>query len=202
MIRKFDENDVDRCAEVVADAFKNDPLYVHALRSEDEKHHFSRFLVRKSLTLGEVGIVAQKDGTIMGVASMETDSGNAFQRSMSLIKWSFLKEAMLLKKMIRSEGFKFFNDYMRFTTSVRPKGFHHYLVFVGVSPHSQGQGVGGEMLRYLHGIVDADERSLGIGLDTENEANVGYYKRFGYELVASKEIDGVIIYVMFRKRKA
>ena len=54
------------------------------------------------------------------------------------------------------------------------------------------------MLNYIHAIVDADQESIGIGLDTENEANVAYYKQFGYELVSQTTINQVTIYAMFR----
>jgi len=196
------ENDVERCAQVVADAFKGDPLYLHAMRSDDEKLQFSRFLVRKSLLLDETGIVAENEGDIIGVASVERDSGKALLRMASMMKWRFLKEAIALKKAITAEGFRFFNQYMRFTTSVRPKGVHHYLVFIGVSPASQGRGIGSGMLRFVHRIVDADETSLGVGLDTENEANVRYYERFGYKVVAVKKVGEVVVYAMFRRRKS
>lgn len=201
MIRRFGFNDVERCAFVIRESFREDPLYVHMMRTDDEKMGFSKFLIRKSLLLGETGLVAVHEDEIVGVASLEKDSGHLIKNLMMQLKWGLIKEAMTLKKSIGNEQFGFINQYMRFTTSVRPKVFHHYLVFVGVLPTHQGQGVGREMLDYLHGIVDADEKSAGIGLDTENEANVGYYMRFGYELVATKKIGDVDIYAMFRKRK-
>lgn len=202
MIRRLEARDIDTCADVVAHAFWNDPMFVHSMRSDSEKFEFSKFLVNKSHLLNETGIVVENEGKIGGVASLEVDSGRVLTRFAAMLNGSFLKEAMKLRKAINSEGFRFINAYMRFTTSVRPRGRHHYLVFIGVLPKCQGQGIGGEMLRYLHGIVDADESSLGVGLDTENEANVGYYERFGYELVGTKKIGEVEVYVMFRKRKS
>ncbi len=202
MIRRVEVGDIDKCVEVVAHAFWNDPMFVHSMRSDRDKIEFSKFLVKKSPMLNETGIVLENEGEIVGVASLEVDSGRFFTRFANMMNWSFLKEVMKLRKSINSDGFRFIDSYMRFTTSVRPRGRHHYLVFIGVLPECQGQGIGGEMLRYLHGIVDADERSLGIGLDTENEANVGYYERFGYERVGTKRIGEVEVYVMFRNRKS
>lgn len=201
MIRRFAADDVESCVHIVHEAFRDDPLYVHMMQSDDEKLGFAKFLIRKALLLKELLIVALRDGEIAGIASLEKTSGNTFKSLLSVLKWSFIKEALLLKKSISGDRFDFINQYMRYTTAVRPKTPHHYLVFVGVLPAYQKQGVGREILEYLHGIVDADESSAGIGLDTENEINVAYYMHFRYEVIATKRIDDVDVYVMFRKRK-
>lgn len=198
MIRKLDGRDLASCSEVIYDAFKKDPLFEGLLKSALEKRTFSSFLCRKVLTLKETGIVFQTDDQIKGVASLEHDSGKVLNSGIKLLRWDFLKEVFKLQRVLSSEGFKFINQYMRFTTSVRPKAPHYYLVFIGVSPSSQGQGIGRKMLNHIHALVDADQESLGIGLDTENEANVAYYKQFGYELVSQTTLNQVTIYAMFR----
>lgn len=198
MIRKLDGRDMSSCSEVIYDAFKKDPLFEGPLKSELEKRAFSGFLCRKVLALKETGIVFQTDDQIKGVASIERDSGKVLNSGIKLLRWDFLKEVFKLKRILSSEGFKFINQYMRFTTSVRPKALHYYLVFIGVSPSSQGQGIGRKILNHIHALVDADQESIGIGLDTENEANVAYYKQFGYELVSQTTLNQVTIYAMFR----
>lgn len=198
MIRKFNASDISNSAEVTYEAFRKDPLFEIQFRSEMEKRAFADFLCRKVVALNEAGIVFQTDDAIKGVASLEQDSGKSFDSWLKLLRWGFIKEIFKLKRILTSEGFKFINQYMRFTTSVRPKKPHYYLVFIGVSPLAQGKGIGRQMLNYIHAIVDADQESIGIGLDTENEANVAYYKQFGYELVSQTTINQVTIYAMFR----
>ena len=188
MIRKFNASDISNSAEVTYEAFRKDPLFEIQFRSEMEKRAFADFLCRKVVALNEAGIVFQTDDAIKGVASLEQDSGKSFDSWLKLLRWGFIKEIFKLKRILTSEGFKFINQYMRFTTSVRPKKPHYYLVFIGVSPLAQGKGIGRQMLNYIHAIVDADQESIGIGLDTENEANVAYYKQFGYELVSQTKI--------------
>lgn len=87
---------------------------------------------------------------------------------------------------------------MKSIVSVRTKRAHHYLIFIGVDPAHQGKGFGGMLLEHIHSLVDQNPDSSGIGLDTENLANVHLYERFAYKLTATKVLGPVKIYNMFR----
>lgn len=200
-ITSFSESNTEACAAVIAAAFEQDPLYALHLKSPTEKYLFSKFLIRKSLTLGEHSLVITLDkGVIQAAASYEVDSGHAFKRVLNQLRWPFLKEVLNMQRFMSPAAFRFFNQYMRFTTSVRPKERHHYLVFIGVHPEAQGKGYGTQLINEIHGIVDSDVHSVGIGLDTENAANIAYYQRFGYALTGEKTIGDVTIYTLFRKK--
>ena len=207
-ITSFSESNTEACAAVIAAAFEQDPLYAHHLKSPTEKYLFSKFLIRKSLTLGEHSLVISSDesevasdeGVIQAAASYEVDSGHAFKRVLNQLRWPFLKEVLNMQRFMSPAAFRFFNQYMRFTTSVRPKERHHYLVFIGVHPEAQGKGYGTQLLNEIHRIVDTDVHSVGIGLDTENAANIAYYQRFGYALTGEKTLGDVTIYTLFRKK--
>jgi len=200
-ITSFSESNTEACAAVIAAAFEQDPLYALHLKSPTEKYLFSKFLIRKSLTLGEHSLVITLDkGVIQAAASYEVDSGHAFKRVLNQLRWPFLKEVLNMQRFMSPAAFRFFNQYMRFTTSVRPKERHHYLVFIGVHPEAQGKGYGTQLLNEIHRIVDSDVHSVGIGLDTENAANIAYYQRFGYTLTGEKTIGDVTIYTLFRKK--
>lgn len=192
--------EIESCAQVIMRAFKNDPLFTHALSSDEEKASFARFLLKKSLSLGEKSIVMKDQTTILGVASYERDSGSVLKGLINMVRFDFIREIITLKRMLSPDSFAFFNRYMRFTTSVRPKAPHYYLVFIGIAPEAQGRGRGRTIIEEIHARVDADTMSVGIGLDTENEANVAYYESFGYKLVDQRNIDGVTVYAMFRSK--
>lgn len=192
--------EIESCAQVIMRAFKNDPLFTHALSSDEEKASFVRFLLKKSLSLGEKSIVMKDQTTILGVASYEKDSGSVLKGLINMVRFDFIREILTLKRMLSSESFAFFNRYMRFTTSVRPKAPHYYLVFIGIAPEAQGRGLGRAIIEEIHAHVDADATSVGIGLDTENEANIAYYETFGYKLIDQRNIDDVTVYAMFRSK--
>lgn len=75
---------------------------------------------------------------------------------------------------------------------------HHYLVAIGVHPDFQGQGYGGELLKAAIDLAEADEDSIGIGLDTGSESNQKFYEKYGFELVATEPLDEKVMRLMFR----
>jgi ribosomal protein S18 acetylase RimI-like enzyme len=60
---------------------------------------------------------------------------------------------------------------------------HYYLRAIGVSPAAQGRGVGSALVAPM--LERADAEGVGCFLQTATEANVAWYGRFGFEVVAS-----------------
>ena len=56
-----------------------------------------------------------------------------------------------------------------------------YLQIIGVRQENQGQGIGGRMLRPL--LSHADSLGVPVYLETETEANVRLYERFGFSVL-------------------
>lgn len=53
-----------------------------------------------------------------------------------------------------------------------------FLAGLGVTPDAQRAGIGGRLLRPVLDIADTNRQDC--ALNTQNEANVGYYRRFGF----------------------
>jgi len=77
-----------------------------------------------------------------------------------------------------------------------PKEPHWYLAVLSVSPESQGKGHGSALIR--PGLEKADEQGVGAYLETQRESNVGFYERFGFELVEKIEVEGQPLWLMWR----
>ena len=58
---------------------------------------------------------------------------------------------------------------------------HWYLSAVGVEPDSQGRGLGSALVR--SGIAKAERDDAPIYLETETEGNVGYYEGLGFRVI-------------------
>ncbi|MFZ5987712.1 MAG: GNAT family N-acetyltransferase [Bacillota bacterium] len=194
-------NHTSEICNLLINAFEKDPMFVYLFSGERRRQYmnvFFKFLINKSQMLNEQLIGERMDEQWVTVANVELPSGI---KSVSLMRQlRFLVSGLGLMFKIPFKTFGFINEYMRFTTSVRPKSPHHYLVFMGVEPKMQGRGLGRKALEYIHSLVDEDPLSTGIGLDTENPENVKLYNKFGYQLVAQKKIQGVTIYSMFRSK--
>jgi ribosomal protein S18 acetylase RimI-like enzyme len=93
-----------------------------------------------------------------------------------------------------------YRSYEQAWTVGAPTRPHHYLGVLGVSPTSQGTGVGVALLDVVAAIVDADETTQGVWLDTENPRNVGFYERRGFRVAAERPLGSVTIWGMWRER--
>lgn len=79
-----------------------------------------------------------------------------------------------------------------------PKEPHWYLSVLSVEPESQGLGHGSALIQ--PGLDRADEAGSGAYLETQREKNIGFYERFGFELVEKLVIDGELpVWLMWRK---
>lgn len=197
-----DNSQVENLAQLVLQAFSKDPLFLRGFKTDLDRKAFTSFMIKKALVLKETTFVYEDaNQRPTAIASVEISSGSALKDGLSLLKPSFLREVFHLKKQLSKDAFVLMNRYMKLTLEARPKARHHYLVFIGVSPESQGMGIGRQMLKTIHQLVDEDPMSLGIGLDTENLANVSYYENYGYTLTTTKQLGDLTIYCLFRERQ-
>lgn len=178
-------------------AFANDPWTRKLLQDDAKKSQaFFTMIIRYCKVTGGQVLFEHQGNTLASVACLE------HPMKLSLVHVFKLLGPFLT--FISACGFKTFNTintYMRLTTRHRPKKKHYYLTCLGVAPQFMGNKIGRKMLDTIHNIVDEDTTSIGIGLDTENPDNIALYEHFGYRLVATENLDGMMIYIMFRPRK-
>lgn len=80
-----------------------------------------------------------------------------------------------------------------------PARAHLHLGPIAVAPARQAQGIGSALMqRYCD---EADRRRLGGYLETDREENVGFYRRFGFELLREVAVLGVPNYLMWREAR-
>lgn len=69
---------------------------------------------------------------------------------------------------------------------------------IAVQPAHQGEGIGGMILDAIHDLVERDPGASGIYLATAESSNRDLYERFGYQTVATKQVDDFTAYHMLR----
>lgn len=178
-------------------AFSKDP-WTRKLFSDDSKKSqaFFKMIIRYCKAIGGQVLFDHHEYTLASVACLK--------HPMKLSLLDVIKLLSAFITFISACGFKTFNmlnSYMRLTSRHRPKEKHYYLTCLGVSPEFVGKKIGKKMLDTILRIVDEDSTSTGIGLDTENPDNIALYEHFGYRLIATENLDGINIYIMFRPRK-
>ena len=74
---------------------------------------------------------------------------------------------------------------------------HWVLVFLGIDPDMQGQGLGGTLIRPVLEIADGEGRNC--FLESANERNLSFYRRHGFEVKEEVQVpNGPRIWGMLR----
>lgn len=80
---------------------------------------------------------------------------------------------------------------------------HHHLNMIGVRRSHRGRGLAGTLLRAVHELARADGRSRGVSLTTEDAANLGLYRHFGYRVVGHARVgEGLETWTLYRPEGA
>ena len=77
-------------------------------------------------------------------------------------------------------------------------GLHWYLWGLGVEPSEQGKGIGGALMEPV--LRQAGAEGLPCYLETQNERNLPFYERHGFEVVSDGEVPkhGLRVWAMVR----
>ncbi|MFK7730723.1 MAG: GNAT family N-acetyltransferase [Pseudomonadales bacterium] len=80
----------------------------------------------------------------------------------------------------------------------RPTQAHYYLHMLGARHGQQGKGIGSALLR--EGLQVVDQHAMPAYLESSNESNVPLYERFGFEITSEQTLgdDGPKVWFMWR----
>lgn len=80
---------------------------------------------------------------------------------------------------------------------------HLHLNMIGVRRSWRGKGVSRTLVEAVHALSGSDPDSTGVSLTTEDPANVGLYRHFGYRIVGQAEVGpGLTTWGFFREDDA
>ncbi|KKO53242.1 GNAT family N-acetyltransferase [Paenibacillus sp. DMB20] len=203
-IAKLTKADKPLFVALMSRAFARDPLFLHVFgdselddRAQDHVIAFLAFMFDKSLLLNEEVWGYFEKENLLGVYIVEKPQASMIHKVKG---FGLILRLIPLFFQLSRKTLSLLNSYMRVTRSFAPSRSHHYLVMIGVEPKAQGKGIGKALLRHLLDTVEADNGSHGIALDTENEANVNLYRRFGFSLTMETQIGNIPVYCMFYQK--
>lgn len=200
LIRDLRAGDRADFIEVMAQAFETDPLFLKAfgLRGEGGRGRrvtsFLSFMFDMNRLMRGTPRGVFLGGRLTACALLEpplspfASTLGAFASALRFLPVAF---------RLPGNGTAFLNSYTQRTRAAAPRRAHGYLVMVGVRPQAQGQGLGRRLVEDAIARTRADLRATGIALDTENEANVRLYERWGFRKTASLDLGGVHAHCMF-----
>lgn len=73
---------------------------------------------------------------------------------------------------------------------------HRHLGPIGVVPDLQGKGIGSQLMQIFCGQLDAHHKAA--YLETDRGVNVGFYEKFGFNVIGETDIFNVKNYFMWR----
>jgi GNAT superfamily N-acetyltransferase len=185
-IVRLTESQIPAAGATLAHAFHGDPLMVYTIPDPAERVRllpdvYAR-MIRFGFLAGEVYVTA---GELEGVALWMPPNA----------KWS--REHIEASGMhqtptvIGDEAYQRYRDVVGREWQARERdmtGACWYLFLLGVEPSSQRRGLGGALMRPV--LERANSGQLACYLETENERNVAFYLKQGFDLIVNGEEAG------------
>ena len=177
-------DDLPATAHALARAFRDNAGFVHGLRGaeadarEKKLVRMMRSFAKACARYGDATVVRDHDGAIGG-AALAYPPG-AFP--LSFVGWLRNGWGALTVGPLHTIRLARIEAYMG---KRHERERHWYLFVLGVDPAHQGTGMGGALLRRL--CERADAEGVVSFLETDEERNVGLYRRFGYEIVEEND---------------
>ena len=191
--------DVEEAAQVIAQAFQNDPLITFMLPFKSTR---IRTLLRFFRPYGEINIRNGRGygvgGPLQGVAYWEfPGQGSTSVSIRSLGKFLPLLFTMYPIGVFRARVVLEKTDALHAKYAAEP---HYYLDNLGVLPSAQGKGYSSKLLRPI--LERADAQQVMAYTDTVAPTNVPFYEHFGFQCVEASAIPGTGITVFALRRPA
>ena len=193
------KKDLDRLAEVAADAYRDYPLHNWLTKGKYDEVA-SRLIMQISLkTMTEDAIIYADSEEINGFAAW-LPFGFTGSKTLPFLmngglKLIFHSGLGIIGRLLTYENYAM-NLKKQFTDN-----YDWYLYNLSIKKDAQGKGIASKLMRPMLQFCD-DERMVAY-LETNKETNVGLYQHYGFDLMKEETIPKtpVIHYVMVRRPK-
>jgi GNAT superfamily N-acetyltransferase len=183
------EAKVPEASASLADAFYDDPLSRFMFPGEQSRTKWLRLLHRAHLRLimPEGHVYAVGEGGVAGTIGLLPPGGHPLPlgrtlRYLASLTWRLPSGGFPLGKVVRALQAQHLIDRLHIREP------HWYVSVLGVHPASQGTGLGRALLDTP--LAWADRDRLPTYLETANERNLTFYRRFGFEVVQQVDTPG------------
>lgn len=176
---KLLKKDVRQAGMVLADAFRDDPVWKKVFSDARLAQQQSVFEVpvRYCLRYGQVYATSENLESIITWVPGNLADMTIWRLICSGTVWSGSKGGFRLASKIEPIFRPIEAD-----RQTNMKGIPHlYVPILGVATGFQGQGLGGKLLNSL--ITESERAGVPIYLETETEKNVRWYGKFGFETI-------------------
>ena len=175
-VRSVEKRDIPNLAEVLTQAFNNDPAMRWATREDSKRLSALRdlftYYIESDLKYGEETTTVDLNACAIWVPPKAMEESTpplyAFRMLPNYLRWCGFNKL--------SRWFKF----GELCQSKRPKTPHYYLDVIGVHPDKQGQGYASALLD--HTLTRLDKEGQPAYLESSNLRNNPLYQRYGFQI--------------------
>lgn len=187
VVRTFGSSELPAAARVLAEAFQTDPLYSFVAPDAEQRRRWLPIMKREVLRLTQPlghNYVAADEDRLLGVLGL-TPPGcwpppiwRQVRLSLTVVllptpTCPSLPELLPLRR------------YASVFDEIHLREPHWYIDVIGVAPSEQGRGVGKHLMQRALDLADGSKHP--VWLETQTEANVGYYESFGFQVAATRQ---------------
>ncbi len=196
-IGRLGEGELDAAAELLAAAFRDNPLNVAVIGASPRRRlRANRFAMRAQLPVGLVHgeLHAARAAGALAAVLVATAPG----------RWPMPAPALGVRlRSALGQGLRVaarWGEVWERLADHHPPYRHWHLTTLGVAPARQRQGIGSALLAaWLRGLRESPH---GVWLETDREANVRLYLRHGFEEADRIRVEGVPVWLMWRAAEA
>jgi len=192
-IENIKPDEYKEAAILLSEAFIGTPFSAYVAGGTDEKS-------RRNLETGFRGMIQKKPGHVV-VAK----DGNQIVGVMRMVEWPQCQNSIprgleLLPALIfATKTITRLRKFRSIWKAHDPEKPHWHIDPLGVLPERQGQGIGSQLLTYF--CEHTDKLGMPAYLETDVDANVRLYNRFGFEVIEEEPIFSFNNWFMWRAPK-
>jgi ribosomal protein S18 acetylase RimI-like enzyme len=199
-ITQLGRSQVDATAELLANAFSEDPIYRYLFpESERSRANNIRSLFKLVVIYSQpFDRIYTTTGTLQGIAAWEPPK-HSRPNLLQLLPLVLALPFQIGWRNTRRISMAFSKaEELRNRNMSQP---HWYLIVLGVLSNYQGQGIGGRLLEPV--LKQADLEGYPCYLETSTEGAVRFYQRHGFEVIATERLleNAPLLWMMKREPK-
>ena len=185
-IVRLADSQIPAAAATLARAFHDDPLMVYAIPEPADRTRLLPDVYTRMIRFGVLaGEVYVNPGAVEGVALWLPPNAKWTREN---IEASGMSET---PTVIGNDAYQRYREVVGREWQARERDMTApcwYLFLLGVEPSRQRRGLGGALMRPI--LDRADTEKLACYLETENQRNVAFYQRQGFDVIVNGEEAG------------
>lgn len=199
-ITPLKKTQIDPSVRVLTAAFDDDAMWKGILPDTTERNRVMPTLWRGVIAYCRQYGIVNTTPDVTGIAAW-TKPGHAYPTLWKQIRTGFLlsRSVLLMSKQSRDRFLRIMKQIDGLHHQLMPQP-HWYLWALGVDPAHQGRGIGGSLLAPT--LARARKAGFPCYLETQNEDNVRFYRKQGFELLHDAEFPEVSLQLWFMHKPA